>query len=202
MEKLKNVEVVEIAKKYGLSYAILKMFWEVESSGYGFGSDGRLLIQFEPVWFKRLFHDWKNSPPGSLWIVNKVEVQTKEWAAFNSAAGIDKETAMEATSIGGPQIMGFHWKRLGFKSVKAMWDFFAASEKNQLECLVRFITTDKKLLAAVKLVMSKKKNLLTSKNFETIEGLYNGWGAADFAIANGTVRYSIKLYKSFLRHSA
>lgn len=192
MTKLSNADVLEIAKKYGLPYAILKMFWEVESSGYGFDpKTEKLLIQFEPVWFKRLYINWKKSPAGSLWIVNKVEVQSKEWIAFNSAFGIDKETAMEATSIGAGQIMGFHWKRLGYKSVHEMWESFKQSEKNQLEGIARFILTDKKLLAAVKAL-----------NFDLIACYYNGFGYKDFAIANHTVPYDIKLKKSYLKHSA
>jgi len=189
--KLNNSQFLEVAKQFGFKYAALKMFWEVESSGICFGADGRIIIQFEPLWFKRLFVDWHKSAPGSLWIVNKVETQSKEWLAFNSAAGIDKESAMEATSIGGPQIMGLHWKRLGFSSVQEMWEFCKESEKNQLICMVKFIMTDKRLLAAV-------KNL----NFHLIATYYNGSGYKDFAIENGTVPYDVKLKKAYYKHSA
>lgn len=53
---------------------------------------------------------------------------------------------MESTSIGRMQVMGLHWKRLGFKSVGDMWNFAKKSEANQLWLGLKFIQTDKRLL--------------------------------------------------------
>ncbi len=74
------------------------------------------MIQFEPSWFK------KNAPyaPSGKWSINKVDIQTKEWEAFNDAFAKDKDAAMKSTSIGLPQILGIHYKRLGFASVGDM----------------------------------------------------------------------------------
>ena len=72
-----------------------------------------ILIQFEPSWFRKKVA----YAPSGAWSVNKVDVQSKEWVAFNDTFKINPNAAMESTSIGLPQIMGFHWKLLGYKSV-------------------------------------------------------------------------------------
>lgn len=96
-------------------------------------------------------------------VENGVEVQSKEWIAFNDAFGIDKESAMKSTSIGLPQIMGFHFERLGYKSVGEMWDDFKKSEYQQVLALFRFILTDSKLSKAVR-----------DKDYHMIAYIYNG----------------------------
>ena len=129
----------------GLDAALLEAFIKVESGGRGFDpATGKLIIQFEPSWYR------KKAPyaPSGAWSLNKVEVQSKEWLAFNDAFKLDKNAAMESTSIGLPQIMGFHWARLGYDSVDAMWDDFKYGIVNQICALIRFIHTDKNLLRA------------------------------------------------------
>jgi hypothetical protein len=113
-----------LALDFGLPISSIKAIDEVESSGEGFDPDtGKIKIQFEPSWFKKL---------AKILIKNGVENQAKEWLAFNKAYAKNPQKAMESTSIGRMQVMGLHWKRLGFKSVDAMWDFAKKSEANQL----------------------------------------------------------------------
>jgi hypothetical protein len=38
-----------------------------------------------------------------------------------------------------PQILGLHYKRLGFKSVGAFWDFMKASLNNQITMMLKFL---------------------------------------------------------------
>ena len=98
-------KIKEVAKNFGIEPAMFLAFIEVESGGKGFDdATGKIIIQFEPVWFKR------KAPyaPSGAWSVNKVDVQAKEWIAFNDAFKINPTAAMESTSIGLPQIMGFH----------------------------------------------------------------------------------------------
>ena len=145
--KLTDEQIHDLAKKYALEFASIKAIIEVESGGIGFSSDtGKIIIQFEPTWFKRL------SPytPSGLWSVNGVERQSKEWAAFNDAFAKNPKGGMESTSIGLMQIMGFHWYELGFKSVDEMWDFAKESEANQLELGLMFININHKMYEALK----------------------------------------------------
>lgn len=144
--KLNNSQIIDLAKKYGISYASLKAVIEVESGGIGFASDGKIIIQFEPSWFKR------KSPytPSGKWSQNGVERQSKEWIAFNDAFSKNPNAAMESTSIGLMQVMGFHYSLLGFKTVGAMWDFAKVSEANQLELGLKFIKSNTKMYNALK----------------------------------------------------
>jgi hypothetical protein len=147
MEKLTKQQITDLATKYGLSYASLKAIVEVESGGIGFANDtGKIIIQFEPSWFKR------KSPytPSGLWSQNGVERQSKEWIAFNDAFAKNPNAAMQSTSIGLMQVMGFHFGELGFKTVGAMWDFAKKSEANQLELGLKFIKSDSKMYNGLK----------------------------------------------------
>jgi hypothetical protein len=164
-------------------FAMLKAFIAVESGGRGFDSKtGKLLIQFEPKWFK------KKVPyaPSGKWSVNKVDIQFKEWEAFNEAFKINPDGAMESTSIGLPQIMGFHWKKLGYSSVGAMWNDFKVSELNQVKALIKFIQTDKMLLKAMK-----------EKDWHQIASIYNGAGYRELAKRIGREPYDISLNKAY-----
>ena len=180
-----NEQIKEIAERNGIEYAALKIFIEVESGGKGFGRDGKLLIQFEPSWFK------KKAPyaPSGQWSVNKIDVQSKEWIAFNDAFAKDADAAMESTSIGLPQIMGLHWKRLGYSSVAAMWDEFKKGEYQQVEALAMFIRSDKTLL-----------NALNGHNWHTVAVLYNGSGYKALAAKIGREPYDISLRKAYEKY--
>lgn len=186
--KVTEKEIAEIAKKAGLEYAALRAFIAVESGGQGFDSKtGKILIQFEPHYFR------KRVPyaPSGKWSVNKVEVQAKEWPAFNNAFAINPDAAMESTSIGLPQIMGAHWKRLGYSSVGAMWDDFKHSEYNQIVALTKFIKTDEKLYRALK-----------NKDWHTVAVRYNGAGYMDVAKRYGREPYNISMSKAYTKYQA
>lgn len=156
------VNIKKIAEEAGIPQDNLRKVIAVESGGFGFDKKtGKILIQFEPHWFKRLFIKWNSNL--NVWQNNKVEGQEQEWKAFNDAFSKNSKAAMESTSIGIPQIMGFHWKALGFESVGAFWDYMKESEDNQIKAMVKFIKLNKKMYSA----------LITS-NWEVFAYYYNG----------------------------
>jgi hypothetical protein len=147
MAKLTNVELADLARENGYTFERLRAVVKVESGQLGFDSvTGKIIIQFEPSWFKR------KSPytPSGLWSLNGVERQANEWKAFNDAFKSNPNAAMESTSIGMMQVMGFHYKLLGFKTVGAMWDYAKISERNQVELAIRFIKSNPKMDKALK----------------------------------------------------
>lgn len=145
-------EYKNLAKEFDISVSKVKSIDRVESNGEGFDpATGKIKIQFEPHYFKRISRLLSGS-----WISNKVDIQSKEWKAFNDAYAKNPTAAMESTSIGRMQVMGEHWKRLGFKDVNQMWDFAKDSEMNQLWLGLKFIETDKRLFEAVKIWDTKK----------------------------------------------
>lgn len=187
MSRITDTQIRQIAENNGLTFAQLKAFIEVESGGRGFDQQtGKILIQFEPHWFRRK----EPYAPSGAWSLNKVDVQSKEWPAFNNAFKISPNSAMESTSIGLPQIMGFHWKRLGYPSVGAMWDDFKLGEYQQVLALVRFIKTDARLYKALK-----------SRDWHTVATIYNGAKYKEMAKKWGREPYDISLRKAHEKYS-
>jgi hypothetical protein len=167
-------KILKIAEKHRLDPKALTAFIMAETGGKGF-VNGKIVIQFEPAYFK------KREPfaPSGAWSINKVDVQVKEWQAFNNAFAIDANSAMESTSIGLGQIMGAHWQRLGYSSVGAMWDFAKASVDNQIEQIALFIKTDKRLLAA-----------LQKQDWHMVASIYNGAAYKTMAVKWGREPYN------------
>ena len=111
---VKEEEYKKLSDEFEIPVINIKKVVKVESGGQGFSKDtGKIIIQFEPSWFKR------KAPytPSGKWSLNKVEKQTAEWIAFNDAFSKNPKAAMESTSVGLMQVLGLHWKTLGFKSV-------------------------------------------------------------------------------------
>lgn len=154
-------------KRYQLNHAALCAIVEVESSylgGFG-GGNGRLTIQFEPHHFRKISKKNKgvNPPNTGIWDKNLVDTQSREWRAFNDAWRIDPNAAMQATSIGLMQVMGFNYPRCGFKEVGRMWDYAKESERNQLELGLLYIIADPKLVKAIQ-----------DEDWNTFAYFYNG----------------------------
>ena len=189
MAKVTNIQIAEIAQRFGLEYAALKAFMEVESGGSGFDKrTGKILIQFEPHWFKR------KAPyaPSGKWSVNTVDVQSREWVAFNNAFSINPDAAMESTSIGLAQIMGFHWKILGYASVGGMWDYAKLGEYQQVEQLCTFL---KNYLGG------RILRYLKAKDWHNVAVYYNGSGYMSIAKKYGREPYNISMAKAYKKYS-
>lgn len=182
MNKIVSLAIQAEACRIGVEKEALLAFIKVESGGKGFNSDGKLIIQFEPIWFRR------KAPyaPSGLWSVNKVDVQSKEWLAFNDAFRIDKNAAMESTSIGLGQVMGFHYKRLSYRTVGDMWDDAKKGEDRQIFQMAEFIRTDQRLL-----------NALKNKNWHLVATYYNGAGYMNIARKYGREPYNISMEKAY-----
>lgn len=176
-------KIIDLAKGQDVvDPAAIIAFISVETGGKGFNEKtGKLIIQFEPIWMR------KKAPftPSGLWSVNKVDVQSKEWLAFNDAFRKNPEAAMQATSIGIGQIMGFHFKRLGYASVGAMWDDAKKGIQQQFNQLLLFIKTDTQLWYAIE-----------AKDWDTVAKRYNGAGYKALAKKIGREPYDISMQKA------
>lgn len=161
----------------------LASFLDVESAGKGFAGDGKLIIQFEPSYFRKRI---KGAAPEGLWSKNGVEGQAAEWLAFNEAKKISEPYAIESTSLGMPQIMGAHWLSLNYRSAVDMWADFMTGEQAQVNALVRFIKTDSLLEKA-----------LRAKDWTKVATIYNGAGFREIAKKYGGDPYDIRLEKAY-----
>lgn len=201
--------IIDLALKSGYDPAALLAFIEVETSGRGFDyKTGKIMIQFEPSWFKkqaaaefRIYEILKSKPKPTFaeqtiivnWnniLANKVSVQSIEWSIFDIAFQINPTAAMESTSIGLGQIMGFHWKRLGYKSVGEMWEEAKSGIDQQFHQLLQFISTDKKLQSAILL-----------KDWAKVASIYNGAGYKELAARLQREPYDISMRKAYDKYS-
>lgn len=176
-QKITDDEIKNIAASFGLTWKHVKTVLLIESSGSGFDSaTGLIKIQFEPTIFHKQLALKKITSTlkflgGTLYDVivgnkvleNKVDVQSKEWVAFNTAIAINEDAAYRATSFGLGQIMGFNCVACGFKTAKEMADNFIISEANQLTGMMYFIKSQPKMF-----------NALKACDWNTFASLYNG----------------------------
>ena len=165
------------AKRLGAPVSAVKAVATVESAGGGFLPDGRVKVQFEPhVLYKQLkakfgqsradkelaaYPDLVALKPGSY------QRSDKEDKDMDRAAQvIDRQCALESASWGAFQIMGYHWKTLGYATLQAFVNDQYSAE-GQLETFVKFILADDRLARA-----------LRAKDWKTFAKIYNGPGYA------------------------
>lgn len=145
-------EISTAAKSLDIEPAALLAVAEVESGGVAFAIvDGKRepLIRFEGHYFDRRLPPDKQavaraaglSSPIAGAVANPVS-QVGRWDLLARAVRIDRAAAYESVSWGIGQVMGAHWKKLGFASVG---DFVALARRDvagQAEIMMRFIGTE------------------------------------------------------------
>jgi len=152
-----------LAAKIGIDPAVAVAVVSVESGGRGVGPDGRMIIRFEnhvfwslwgkanPDAYNALFAF--NPPPGKSYQGHKYRAnpnapwqdvhasQASEWDAFRIASNLNANAARQSISMGLAQIMGFNFKTVGYDSVEAMFEAYAADERWQLLGLFSYIVS-------------------------------------------------------------
>lgn len=156
------------ADRIGAEVAAVKAIAEVESSGQGF-QNGRPVIRLEAHWFGKLtgYKHNESHPHISCmaWTPSlAARNQGEAWQQFEEAAALDEGAAIQSTSWGAYQLMGFHWKTLGYDSPQAMRAAMGTDE-GQLDSFVRFVNADPVLIDALK-----------RRDWEAFAGRYNGQG--------------------------
>lgn len=155
---LSHRDLEEAAFELGVDVAAVRAVNSVESRGAGFLEDGRPVILYERhIMRRRLI---ANGHPAA-----KLQQQypklidssaggyqggTTEHYRLNMAIGIDQASALESCSWGLFQIMGYHWKALGYDSVDRFAELMHEHEGHHLNAFVRFIKADPKLHTALR----------------------------------------------------
>jgi len=167
--------VIVIAAARGMEAAALLAVAEVESGGAAFAPvAGRRepVIRFEGHYFHRLIGSDRarakavaaglaSPTPGK--IKNPLG-QAARWAMLERAIAIDAQAARESCSWGLGQVMGSHWKWLGFGSVLDLVALARRDVAGQIELMVRFIEK------------SNLKGALERRDWAGFARAYNGPG--------------------------
>lgn len=198
---LKHVDLSDAATRLGLPLATVYAVNEIESRGRGFLDNGKPVVLFERhIMYRQLTavaHDQRSPtelkrhadelaalhPDIINWTPGGYVGGNGEHQRLTKARQIDDSAALESTSWGAFQIMGFHWRRLGHDSVQAFVASMETNESGQFTAFVTFLQTDNELHDALK-----------------------GHRWADFArIYNGPQyarnRYHLRLQQAFDRYS-
>ncbi|GAB4361672.1 MAG: hypothetical protein Kow0026_24950 [Oricola sp.] len=142
-------EIEAVAREEELEPAALLAIAEVESGGLAFAVvNGRKepLIRFEGHWFDRLLDDGRRaqarrrglaSPKAGA--VRNPASQAARWRLLEAAMEIDRDAALQSVSWGIGQVMGKHWKDLGYGSVDSLVVEARSGVSGQLRLMVRFL---------------------------------------------------------------
>lgn len=164
-------KVKVIAARMGVDAAALLAVAEVESAGvteWNVNGNPRPPIRFEGHYFYKKLKGDKLKAAVAAGIANPKAGAVKNpssygarYALLERAAKIDSKAAYESTSWGLGQVMGDHWKKLGYSSVDAMVNA-ASTVDGQIDIMARYI---------------EKFNLvdeLQSKGWKAFASQYNG----------------------------
>ncbi|WP_340677316.1 N-acetylmuramidase domain-containing protein [Paraglaciecola sp.] len=177
----------------------------VESSGKGFEQTNRdkMIIRFEnhkfwTYWgknnaeqFRQHFcyntdkvwtdHKWRSDPDGEWQSFHGK--QTTEWQVFEFARQLNADAAMLSISMGAPQIMGFHYKRIGYQTVEAMFTAFSRNIESQITGLFDFFSPS---------MLSHLREMA----FEEFAGMYNGKGQKQ--VYGSKIQQHFTAFKTFV----
>ena len=195
---LSEQDLIDFAQRYDLELAAVKAVNEIESNGKGFlvGDKPRILFEGHIFW-RQL--EAKGIDPKNYVSEDSANVLYKKWTRIfyvgglgeydrmNKAAALDdhpdfKASAQASASWGMFQIMGYHFKSLGYTSVDAFVEKMFEHEREHLAAFGKFLEVNKLL------------KHLRSKNWAAFARGYNGPGYA----AN---KYDIKLAKAYAKYS-
>lgn len=198
---LSNQDMIAAAERLGVPLSAIYAVNEVESKGRGFLDTGKPVILFERhIMYRQLATprhedddpETLKSYADQMAISNPALVNPKPGGYFGSTAEhqrlamarlIDDTAALESTSWGAFQIMGYHWERLGYASVQQFVTDMAKGESEQLAAFTRFIETDPALHKALK-----------ARKWAEFAKRYNGPNYQRNL-------YDIKLQRAYARHS-
>lgn len=196
---LAEADLVAAAERLDVPLAAIKAVLEVESRGHGFLDDGRPVILYERhVAYKALKEAGIDADALAARFPNIINPtrggyagKESEWARLYSArqaiTSVDAtlwDIAGESCSWGQFQIMGYHWRTLGYASFAEFHDAMHRSEADQLDAFVRFIEADPVLHKALK-----------GKKWGEFARLYNGPAYKENL-------YDVKLARAFEAHTA
>lgn len=200
---LSEKDLIDFAAHLALELAAVKAVNEVESSGKGFLAEGRPRILFEGHVFWRELKK-RNLDPKTLWAVDFENVLYEKWtrkyyqggaaeydrlekaARISSLPGV-KEAAYCSASWGAFQIMGFHYKNLGYFSIDNFVERMNLHEREHLAAFGRFISSTS--FSGKKLV-----DWLREKNWANFAHGYNGSGYKKN-------KYDLKLKSAYEKYS-
>jgi len=138
--KMTDYDLPRIGNLIGVGEDEIHAVLDVESRGAGFDQYGVIRLFEEHVFYRQLpVAKRQEAVNRGLAYPKWRKNYTNNYNRLKEAYNYDNTAALEATSWGLGQIMGFNHKAAGYGSALAMVLAFAESEGNQLEGMINFI---------------------------------------------------------------
>ncbi len=175
---LSEQNLQQAAESLNIEVAAIKAVNEVESRGEGFLNDQPVILFERHVFWKRL--KGVGIDPRPLQAGNEDILSTQwggyiggvaEYGRMTRAQMINSAAALESASWGLFQIMGYHWKALGYDDVKDFVVRMQHSEADHLEAFVRFLKANR---LERYLRLAEGQDSLQLSNFTHFARRYNG----------------------------
>jgi hypothetical protein len=194
MKKLTEDQIQSQAKALGIEAAALKAVIEVECKGSGFNADNTPVILFERhVMRQRLIANGQSKVVEQM-MIKRLDLCSKTAGGYglysaqhgrlNAAAQYHRASALESASWGIGQVMGYHWKALGYASLQAFINAMYKDEASQLDAMCRYIKVNGLI------------NTLKNKDWKAFARGYNGPAFAknnyDVKLANAYKKWAVK----------
>lgn len=190
--QLTEQDIRRAADTLKVELAAIKAVSEVESKGGGFLKEGEPKVLFERHWMNRRLKHYGLTLAAELGRSQRPDIVNSktggyrggshEWTRLQTARKLSEDSALESASYGRYQIMGFHWRALGYRSVREYFEKMCMNEGRQLDAFVEFIRIDGRLHGALK-----------AKDWTTFARIYNGPAFAKN-------KYDQKMAEAYQRH--
>lgn len=184
-------EIANVARHHGLEPAALLAVADVESGGVAYAEiDGRRepLIRFEGHYFDARLSPADREKARGLGLASpragkiaNPQTQPGRWRLLEKAAAINRRAAHESTSWGIGQVMGAHWKMLGYASVDELVREARDSAAGQAGLMAGFI------------VRAGLERALRQHDWQAFARGYNGVGYA-------RNRYDVRMAAAWRRY--
>ena len=173
LKHLTTKDILDASIRYRIPYSVLAAISEKESRGSGFTDDDKPKVLFERHWMRKSLIAAGLDVCATITQLQREDLCSssmggylggkREYTRLQTAMRINREAAMMSASYGRFQIMGFHYKRLGFDTVEEYYNEVHTSEEKHLEHFCKFVSSDKALHKAMQ-----------DMDLETIATIYNG----------------------------
>ncbi len=184
-------EIIQIAEEHEIEPEALMAVVEVESNGkLGARVNGRMepLIRFEGHYFYRLLSNAKRNlavvrglAHSRSGCVKNPFRQASRWRLLKRAEAIDRVAALSSCSWGCGQVMGSHWRWLGFGNVDALVMEARDGASGQIRLMMRYI------------VKARLKGKLQNHDWAGFARAYNGPAYRKY-------KYHTKMQNAYRRH--
>jgi len=185
---LSEHDLIKAADILGVNVATVKAVYKVESNGKGYSGERPKILFEGHIFWRRLKEHGVNPYNHKRGNENILHIKwSRKYYGQNQHARLDKAkkiheaAALESASWGLFQIMGYHWKSLGYASVNEFVDKMYESEGEQLMAFVRFIQ------------VNNLTRFLKVRDWAGFARRYNGPGYAQN-------QYDVKMAKAYRKY--